>query len=211
MKSYDAYQNELEELKAQLKGAVFYLALPASFFADANAKTDDAAYFLMVTPKGKKQITQEKWEELAAKEDTEVYAMPVLSPKTQRLYLENTATYLSERKWKAILSAIKNNVLPARMNEEDQRLFNYLQQLPKNEQQEFLEAVNTRRMANAELRRQYKELMARREAMENILQRKSSNASAQLEVPENESAEERVARISRMIAADFGEDFTPFW
>ncbi len=207
MKTYEGYLAELEELKAQLKGAIFYLALPAAFLPDADG------YFLMVTPKGMKHITQQKWDEVAAKEDTEKYVMPQLSPKMEWLYFENTATYMPERKWKTIANAAKtkNGVLPSKMRTEDQRLYEYLTRLLKNERLEFIATVDSRRKANAELKRQYAQLMAQREAMENISQRNNSNASNGIEPPADETPEERVARISKMIAADFGESFEPFW
>lgn len=208
MKTFEGYIAELEELKQQLRGAVFYIALPAAFLPEAKA--DD--HFYMVMPKGVKPITLQKWDEVAGKEDTEVYAMPQLSAKMERLYFENTATCMPEKRWKTIANAAKNHALPEKMNAEDQRLFNYLQQLPKNEHLEFLEAVNNRRMANAELKRQYKQIMAQREAMENISQRKSNGKAVdQLSPPADETPEERVSRISSMIASDFGESFEPFW
>jgi len=209
LKTYEGYLAELEALKQILKGSMFYLALPAEFFADAKA--EDAGYFFMVTPKGMKQITQQKWEEVAGKDDTEKYAMPQISPKMLQLYFENTATYMPERKWKTIANAAKNNTSPARMNTEDQRLLQYIRQLTKNYQQEFVDTVNNRRRANIEQVQKYAQLMAQREAMQNVGQRKNDNAADHIEVLADESPEERVARISRMIAADFGESFTPFW
>ncbi len=208
MKTYEGYLAELEELKAQLKGAIFYLALPAAFLPDADG------YFLMVTPKGMKHITQQKWDEVAAKEDTEKYVMPQLSPKMEWLYFENTATYMPERKWKTIANAAKtkNGVLPSKMRTEDQRLYEYLTRLLKNERLEFIATVDSRRKANVELKRKYEELQAQREAEQVTNSAKQKAISDQHEIPENESAEERVARISSMIAADFGDDdFQPFW
>jgi DNA replication initiation complex subunit (GINS family) len=212
LKTYETYQAELETLKQLLNGSIFYLAIPAVFFADAKAKTDDAAYFLMVTPKGIKKITQEKWDEVKVKPDTETYSMPGLSAKTERLYFENTATYMAERRWHAIANAAKNHTLPEKMNAEDQRLYEYLQKLLKNERSEFIATVDARRKANAELKRKYEELQARREAMQNVGKRNGKAASDRIQPPADESPEERVARISSMIAADFGDDdFTPFW
>jgi hypothetical protein len=164
----------------------------------------------MVTPKGIKKITQEKWDEVKVKPDTETYAMPALSAKTERLCFENTATFLSERKWHAITNAVSKHTVPAKMSAEDERLLSYIRQLPKNELKEFIDTVDDRRKANAELKRKYEELQARREVMENVGKR-NSKAADRIEPPADETAEERVERISRMIAADFGEDFQPFW
>jgi len=210
MKSYETYQTELEALKQRLNGSMFYIALPACFVPDAKAGEDDA-YFLMVTPKGIKHITQQKWQEVEAREDAEKYAMPQLSAKMERLYFENTATYMPEKRWKTIANAAKNHALPEKMNAEDQRLYEYLKRLSKNDRLEFLEAADARRKANAEQVRKYDELMAQREALLVTPSARSKATSAQLEVPENESAEERMARISSMIASDFGESFEPFW
>jgi len=208
VKTYEGYIAELEALKQILKGTIFYLALPAAFLP--NAKAEDA-YFYLVMPKGIKKITQQKWQEVAGKDDTETYALPALSPKMERLYFENSATYLSERKWRAITNAVSKHTVAARMNNEDQRLLQYMLQLPKNECSEFIQTVDSRRKANAELRRQYAELQARREAMENVGKRNSKAASNGIEPPADEMPEERVARISSMIASDFGESFEPFW
>ena len=213
MKTYEGYIAELEALKQLLKGSIFYIALPACFFADAKANDADA-YFYMIKPKGKKRITLQKWNEVAGKPDTETYAMPGLSPKMERLYFENMACYLSKRKWKTITSAAKN-FTSVKLNKDDARLLNYMASLPKNEQQELIKIVDFRRKNSTELKQKVTVAVTKAEqdakTAVNSRQKLDSSTSTDSLRTSEETLEERMKRISQQIAVDFDEDFEPFW